>query len=315
MSDSNRGKGVAARLASFSSFLLVLVLVAGASYWVIIWGWSQEFVYSRDADNYTNQYSANTYSPEYHRCITLPPHLQRDCKNDAENKKRDYQRDEQDLVAQKTSALWAYIMGAAAVLGVGLSSLGVWLIWTTFNATREANSIARETGQTQTRAYVHVEKYRPYAWKVGDRFYASIEIFIKNSGQSPAILHAYNIEWSCASGNPNGTISVKFDTKREIGPHAGFTIVLPIDTAINDRMTMNKIEVTLRYVYIDIYNVRAHKSVRYANYFTLEKLPADSTPEMRTPMEDGNCLGAVDLDERWLDIKRWSPPYDDEDNS
>ena len=56
---------------------------------------------------------------------------------------RDKQREYEDLVSQRKSALWAMIMGVAALAGMALSVVGVVLVWTTFNETRRANEIAK----------------------------------------------------------------------------------------------------------------------------------------------------------------------------
>src|SRR5688572_3570219 len=59
-------------------------------------------------------------------------HCFSDARIKSELKKRDYEHEQADLVAQRTAALWTSIMGFAAVVGVGLSVVGVYLVWTTF---------------------------------------------------------------------------------------------------------------------------------------------------------------------------------------
>lgn len=93
-------------------------------------------------------------------------------------------RDEEDLGAQKISAWWAQVMGIAALIGMGLSALGVWLIKTTFNETQRANEIASDTMQRQLRAYIKIE---PTTGGPDDApgFYVSLAVI--NSGQTPAL--------------------------------------------------------------------------------------------------------------------------------
>lgn len=60
----------------------------------------------------------------------------------------------ENLKAQKTLASWTAIMGGAALVGISLSSLGVWLIYRTWTATREAAENSRKTLQ----AYIGKER-------------------------------------------------------------------------------------------------------------------------------------------------------------
>jgi hypothetical protein len=181
MSDSDWGKRFKARMAEFLLFLVILASLCWGVYWCVTWGWGEELEYSKSASYQTEQYSRNTYRPEYNRCAALPPQLQGNCINKAQNEKRAFERDEHDLVAQKKSALWAYIMGAAALGGLGLSALGVYLVWTTFNATREANKIAKTASTNESQSYVHIKSVR---WaEVDDKLH--FMFFVQNSGQTP----------------------------------------------------------------------------------------------------------------------------------
>jgi hypothetical protein len=80
-------------------------------------------------------------------------------------------------------AVWTFLMGSAAIVGVLLSAFGVFLVWTTFTATRRGNEIAREVGEAQTRAYISVTGIKA---NVTDKGFFEIEFNVKNFGQSPA---------------------------------------------------------------------------------------------------------------------------------
>ena len=71
-------------------------------------------------------------------------------------------------------------MGAAAVIGMALSAVGVFLVWTTFNETRKANNIAKETLFRQLRAYVTVEALE------SANMTGSVSITLHNSGATPS---------------------------------------------------------------------------------------------------------------------------------
>ncbi|MEM1051159.1 MAG: hypothetical protein AAGI28_03610 [Pseudomonadota bacterium] len=99
---------------------------------------------------------------------------------------KEAERNERDLEAQRTMAVWTQAMGKAAVIGTGVGILGLFLIFVTFwetrkaaHAGREANDIARENSHRQLRAYLGVTSV-----KVVSR--TLIYVKIKNFGQTPA---------------------------------------------------------------------------------------------------------------------------------
>lgn len=65
-------------------------------------------------------------------------------------------RDEQDLTAQQKSANGTMITAALAFLGLIASVIGIGLVYTTFNETRKANEIARESLIAANRAWLRV---------------------------------------------------------------------------------------------------------------------------------------------------------------
>lgn len=121
-------------------------------------------------------------------------------------------RDIRDLVAQEDMAKWAYWMLIVAALGTALSLLGILLVWRTLHHTRraadfsgaaiqeakaataaaitaseaatEANTILKETTDSQLRAYVGPESIT-YTYNAETGAFAVTSI-IKNFGQTPA---------------------------------------------------------------------------------------------------------------------------------
>ena len=106
------------------------------------WGLWQQAEYEWKAQHQSAEQAS--YARDYirDRCLSLALLDKIDCATKARDEHRAYQRDEQDLVAQKTSALWTMIMGWAATFGMVLSAVGVYLIWTTFAEARKGNAIA-----------------------------------------------------------------------------------------------------------------------------------------------------------------------------
>ncbi|MGB5724020.1 MAG: hypothetical protein WBM39_06365, partial [Parasphingorhabdus sp.] len=75
------------------------------------------------------------------------------CIREAEHTSRQNQRDEYDLYSQRSTALWNEVMGKAAVLGIAIGLISVWLIFVTFKATRVGAESAINTYST----YLKVE--------------------------------------------------------------------------------------------------------------------------------------------------------------
>jgi hypothetical protein len=107
------------------------------------WGLSKSAEYQRQADYHAAKYAEYTSDKIGKSCPSPVVRDQYQCVAQARHEQRDYERNEQDLVAQKQSALWAYIMAAAAVMGVGLSVIGIFLVYITFDETRKGNAIAK----------------------------------------------------------------------------------------------------------------------------------------------------------------------------
>jgi hypothetical protein len=166
----------------------------------IAWGLSESAKYQGEANNHARQYAEHARDKVEQSCIGFAPLEKRECINEAREKQRAGERDEQDLVAQRQSALWAYIMGAAAVIGMGLSAVGVYLVWTTFAETRIANEIAREGTKL---AQANLDMGRPFilfigfesamcANSQGDQYWTFIFKW-KNFGQIPASIQQGSI--------------------------------------------------------------------------------------------------------------------------
>lgn len=160
---------------------LAVLLIMGAAYG-FKWGLERQIEYERYADENRKEYTANTYSPERQRCFRLAAGLQHDCVTKARNEATAHNREQQDLVAQRVTALWTKLMGGAAIIGMVLSAFGVFLVWTTFNAAKEGNAIARELGVAETRAYLTASGG---SYRIEPEF-IFLQPMFKNTGKSPA---------------------------------------------------------------------------------------------------------------------------------
>jgi len=168
--------------------IVVAVLIAAA---FIGWGLCKTAEYEREANNQAREYAAYTDKKIRKACLSLPPVYQKDCAAEARHEQRNNERNEYDLVAQRKSALWAYIMGAAAVIGMGLSVIGVFLVWTTFDATRKANVIANDALDGQLRPWVNFDAEFGSLQCVGGTLKIRAKTEFKNMGTSPALYLTY----------------------------------------------------------------------------------------------------------------------------
>ena len=105
-------------------------------------GRSWQAVYERTATENTREYQDYAYRPALRACDRSPPLDKAKCIADAREAERSNARDEYDLEAQRVTALWTGIMGMAAVTGMMLSALGVWLVFTTFRETKRSADAA-----------------------------------------------------------------------------------------------------------------------------------------------------------------------------
>jgi|GEM_PF-3111326 len=108
----------------------------------------QQVAYDQEAQHRIAHYSEYSSEEIANACLGLPSLDQEVCVEKATKRadleQREYERGELDLVAQQKMALWTAIMGIAALIGMALSVIGVWLVWTTFRETRRQAQIAQD---------------------------------------------------------------------------------------------------------------------------------------------------------------------------
>jgi hypothetical protein len=142
MSDSGRGKfsktGLKWSIAAASLF--VAALTAG--------GACVQSGYYQQAANQTAKHQRWAKNEIRAGCPSFANLTKTECTYQATQAAQENERAEYDLYAQRTSALWAAIMAFAALLGIGLSGVGIWLIKVTYDATKATNEayIAAERG-------------------------------------------------------------------------------------------------------------------------------------------------------------------------
>lgn len=169
-----------------SAFALFVLVVAGAGV--------QQSIYSRIATERVEAIAASAASEAKVRCprLTVDPACLATIKREA----RAEQREEYDLYSQRVMALWSAVMGLMAIVGACLSGIGVYLVWRTWDATREAAESSRKT----LRSYIARERaVLITSWAMDSLDEKSTNptgftVKIKNCGLSLARI--YRIEWS-----------------------------------------------------------------------------------------------------------------------
>jgi hypothetical protein len=163
--------------------------------WGIAYGLTQQTIYEEDARNRSADYTRRAADQAQYACFNVVPSEKADCLRNAASeyrlKHRDNRRDYDDLTAQRKSALWTFIMGVAALIGMALSVVGVVLVWTTFRETREANVIARDA----QRAWVTLKANPKLVRLTGtDGLYMRVDFIAENTGGSAATHFAFESE-------------------------------------------------------------------------------------------------------------------------
>jgi hypothetical protein len=174
-----RGRGGKfSKIGLIAGLIFAVVFATG----LITWGNLKSADYERHANSNKRHYSEYARKKIVETCVAISPLEKARCVYEARDQEREHQYNQSDLVAQRQSALWAYIMGLAAVIGMALSALGVWLVKTTFDETRCSNEIARMA----QRPWLDVQ-IKLHGIARAEKGYAlRIEMNVENLGQTPA---------------------------------------------------------------------------------------------------------------------------------
>lgn len=144
MSDGDWGERRSSWLVRAAAGILVILAASGG-----IYGCTKQIGYEQSAENSAQEHTRYAHEKAEQTCLILPGGQQARCLADAKRKQEDQAREKRreydDLVAQQTSALWTNIMGLAAITGMILSVIGVWLVYATFRETRRTANEAQRS--------------------------------------------------------------------------------------------------------------------------------------------------------------------------
>jgi hypothetical protein len=179
MSGSGRSQQPKARLIGVAVAALFLAI---ASLSVGLW---QQSEYKGEADQQARKYASYANYHVRHTCGAIAKANKADCIAQTRHEQRAYESNEQDLYAQKTTAAWTALMGGAAIIGMILSAVGVFLVWTTFSETKRANEISVSANKEMLRAYVTTHHAGPLEAAFRKPF--EMQVGLVNTGQTPAL--------------------------------------------------------------------------------------------------------------------------------
>jgi hypothetical protein len=175
--------GRSTRLVLFAIALLLVAVGVGIGYGLV-----QTARYDESARHQAADYAKRTRESACKGLPVATVQQQRRCLDEKENGQRladyDKQRDYDDLVAQKTSALWTMLTGIGALAGLAMSLIGVWLVYTTFRETKRGADAAHDANRPWIKLEVATEGLLTLN-KEG----AQLELTLKltNLGNSPAL--------------------------------------------------------------------------------------------------------------------------------
>jgi hypothetical protein len=157
---------------------------------VLLVGLFYQMHYSQQAEERASEYARNAASEIYQPCRVSPLPKLDEClakaKREYTLKRNDNQRDFADLVAQQRSALWGAVMGIAALIGIMLSAIGVWLVYTTLRETKRSADLANANVQ----AFFHAERgvaviEKPFSEApFAEIFLSTFVLKVRNAGRS-----------------------------------------------------------------------------------------------------------------------------------
>ncbi|MCA0433043.1 MAG: hypothetical protein LCH46_07235 [Proteobacteria bacterium] len=201
---------------------VLLVYLATLGIFAIYWGYNNN-QYDRDeAIRQTKGYISHVLDPGRRVCLDKAPDVQAECFINLSRTTREAARQEQDLVAQRVTAIWTFIIGAATILSLLSSAFGVFLVWKTFSASKEANQIARQQLEIDSRPWMIIDDVQIHRRISGISPTTPIaQIRCRNIGKLPALrVHAH--------------VELVLLTEAEFGEFVAGRLKLPLEKVSDD---------------------------------------------------------------------------------
>lgn len=205
----------------------VLALFIAAGLWFVVSDFNSVGQwYQENADQRSQEYARHA-EDEIADCARLALAEQVECRSKAEESKRVSQHDEQDLAAQKITAWWTSVMGGAAVAGMLISVIGVFLVWGTFNETKRQVRLLTDQ-QRPDLLFTKVSLFSPNAsghQHVGSQppKESMFQLVVRNHGAGTAIVDEVRYGYAVASEAPENVdypFAADVPARLEISPQS-----------------------------------------------------------------------------------------------
>jgi hypothetical protein len=179
-------KRLTPKLIAWSVVCLLALLVG---FGAIFYGVSEQIKNDRHSYERKSEYAKDTYRPAHVACLAQAAENQSNCIARVNDEYRKNERDQDDLAAQQTTAVWTFLMGCASIIGMMLSAVGVILVWTTFHQTRRSASAAVDAinhAKDLSRAWLTIDAEPTRVISRPNSFNFFYTISIKNVGATVA---------------------------------------------------------------------------------------------------------------------------------
>lgn len=149
----------------YAGGIITVAILIAAMAWIWIYPAASylDHAYQREADEQAEYYAKRSDIAATNRCSAIPTPGRAQCMAEERDAARSSQRNEYDLAAQRTMAVWTRAMGLAALVAMAVGVVGVGLVFVTFRETRRgANAAASSAEYAARSAKAAVDQHR--AW-------------------------------------------------------------------------------------------------------------------------------------------------------
>lgn len=276
MSGSDRNERLATKLVAGIIAAVAAVLIVAA----ICLGLYQQSKYVDEAAQRSAEYAKHARDKVGQTCAAVPAPEKASCVEKAETEQQlaqaDNERNEKDLVAQRTSALWTAIMGVAALIGMGLSAVGVWLVFDTFRATRRATEIADDNLEAivdSERARIRMAEIAEINNAPNEPEKLSLQVTAENIGKSTATIQS--VHWYVAQ---DADWPDKFEHSRDL-----FDVAEPGKEAIIEYLTYKPPVIETHFIsgYVVYKTILGRSFTTYFSYWASRNIPSRDVISLR----------------------------------
>lgn len=180
---------------AIAGLALILALISAGLYY--------QAEYAHESNARADNYAKHASDQIEQACVGIVRTEKAQCLRKAITEYRkqadDNRRDYNDLTAQRTSALWTQIMGIAALIGMGLSVVGVVLVWTTFRETKRSSDAAVKNYEAFVKfesPMLDVDFSKLSFLLINNEPHANVRFAVRNIGRSPAIIDIVTVQGS-----------------------------------------------------------------------------------------------------------------------